>query len=75
MYKSFKSEEPCPWCGCHDVTIEDHPIGDGYVHAVCDWCGSTSPAIDRPKPGLTLAGTALRAWENRKSWEQRFERN
>lgn len=69
-YKAFTVEAGCPWCGCHDVIVEDHPTEEGYIHAVCEWCGTHGPAIDRPVNGLTMYGTALYAWETRKTWEE-----
>lgn len=73
-YKQFTVDVGCPWCGSHDVVVEDHPTEEGYIHAVCTWCGTSAPAIDRPAPGLTLYGTALESWETRRTWEETQKR-
>lgn len=75
-YRAFVTESGCPWCGCHNVTVEDHPTLEGYIHATCDWCGTSGPAIDaeRPKLGMTEYGTALDAWETRRTWDETLKR-
>ena len=75
-YKHFKTESGCPWCGCTDVVVEDHPTLDEYIHATCEWCGTSGPAIDGldPRKGLTPEGTALEAWETRRTWDETLKR-
>ena len=74
MYKALKSDLGCPWCGCHDMVVMEDPHQEGVIITTCEWCGSTGPSVHKARPGLTLAGTALEAWDTRLTWEETLKR-
>jgi hypothetical protein len=70
MVKHLTSDLGCPWCGNTSICVTEDPNDPELMTTSCTWCGSFGPAVHEALPGYSLAGTAMIAYDTRKTWEE-----